>query len=166
MIFDNSYFDETWYSAPMEDKEIMLSNRKLSTYINALAQNGFMIEQLIEENDDDMFSENSVSDFEKTAKMLPVTFVIKARKLEKKSRPTDVSKAFRARPQERTGISHESIPFDFDLRLRPSRPGNGLCRENRCGYGASRRHGRRIRAQSELRPARHRAAAAFDRAAL
>ena len=81
MIFDNSYFDESWYSAPMEDKEIMLSNRKLSTYINALAQNGFMIEQLIEENDDDMFSENSVSDFEKKAKMLPVTFVIKARKL-------------------------------------------------------------------------------------
>lgn len=81
MIFNNSYFDESWYSVPMEDKEIMLSNRKLSTYINALAKNGFMIEQLIEENDEDMFSGSSASDFEKKAKMLPVTFVIKARKL-------------------------------------------------------------------------------------
>ena len=81
MIFANSYFDETWYSVSVGDKEIMLSNRKLSTYINALATNGFQIEQLIEDSDEEMFSENCESDFEKKAKILPVTFVIKARKL-------------------------------------------------------------------------------------
>lgn len=59
----------------------MLSNRKLSTYINTLAQNGFLVEQLIEENDEELFSDNCISHFQKKAKMLPVTFVIKARKL-------------------------------------------------------------------------------------
>lgn len=81
LIFANSYFDEEWYSVPMQDKEIMLSNRKLSTYINALADNGFLIEQVVEESDEEMFSKNCKSDFENKARMLPVTFVIKARKL-------------------------------------------------------------------------------------
>ena len=79
LIFTNSYFDEEWYLSPMQDKEIMLSNRKLSTYVNVLAANGFMIEQLVEESDEEMFTKEN-SDFEKKAKMLPVTFVIKARK--------------------------------------------------------------------------------------
>lgn len=59
----------------------MLSNRKLSTYVNALAANGFMIEQMIEETDEDMIPDGSGNDFVNKAKMLPVTFVIKARKL-------------------------------------------------------------------------------------
>ncbi|MFQ6862186.1 MAG: class I SAM-dependent methyltransferase [Beduini sp.] len=81
LIFNNSYFDESWYSTLINDKEIMLSNRKLSTYINALANHGFMIEKLIEENDEAMLSKKSENSFEKKAKMLPVTFIIKARKL-------------------------------------------------------------------------------------
>ncbi|MBS6644653.1 MAG: class I SAM-dependent methyltransferase [Clostridiaceae bacterium] len=81
LLFNNSYFDESWYSVPMANKKIMLSNRKLSTYINTLAQNGFLVEQLIEENDEELFSDNCISHFQKKAKMLPVTFVIKARKL-------------------------------------------------------------------------------------
>lgn len=63
----------------MSDKKIMLSNRMLSTYINALANNGFAIEQLVEETD----REKAVaadSDFGRKALMLPTTFVIKARK--------------------------------------------------------------------------------------
>lgn len=80
LVFSNSYFDESWYSVPMDNQAIMLSNRKLSTYINALANNGFCIEQLVEETDEEMFSENGMDDFEQKAKMLPVTFVIKARK--------------------------------------------------------------------------------------
>ena len=77
----NSYFDESWYSVSAEQKELMLSNRKLSTYINALAANGFLIEKLIEETDESMFSESGTADFEKKAQMIPVSFVIKARKL-------------------------------------------------------------------------------------
>lgn len=80
LIFSNSYFDEEWYSATMGDKQIMLSNRKLSTYINALADNSFMIQKLVEDNDDDLINAEE-SNFSRKAKMLPVTFVIKARKV-------------------------------------------------------------------------------------
>lgn len=65
----------------MADKEIMLSNRKLSTYVNALAANGFVIEQMVEETDEDLLNPNLPDDFSKKAEQLPVTFVIKARKL-------------------------------------------------------------------------------------
>lgn len=53
----------------------------LSTYINALAKAGFVIDQMIEESDEDIIKLQKDSDFAKKAKMLPVTFVIKARKL-------------------------------------------------------------------------------------
>ena len=79
LIFRNSYFNEEWYRADMNDKEIMLSNRMLSTYINALADNGFMIEKLIEETDRDKAIESN-SDFARKALMLPTAFIIKARK--------------------------------------------------------------------------------------
>jgi hypothetical protein len=50
--------------------------------MNALAKAGFVIEQMIEQSDDEiMQSRDDNSDFVKKAKMLPVTFVVKARKL-------------------------------------------------------------------------------------
>lgn len=79
-IFSNSYFNENWYCADMSDKEIMLSNRMLSTYINALAGSGFVIEQLIEATDKELAG-NATSDFGRKAMMLPTAFVIKARKV-------------------------------------------------------------------------------------
>ena len=81
LVFLNSYFDESWYSFSLGDEKIMLSNRMLSTYINALSSNGFMIEQLIEENDSELLNESKDTDFSKKAQMLPVTFIIKARKI-------------------------------------------------------------------------------------
>lgn len=81
LVFNNSYFDESWYSVSIADKKIMLSNRKLSTYINSLAKAGFVIEQLIEESDEDIIKESNRGDFANKAKMLPVTFVIRARKI-------------------------------------------------------------------------------------
>lgn len=80
LVFSNPYFNEEWYCADMSDKEIMLSNRMLSTYINSLAKNGFIIEELIEETDEEkaMASDN---DFGRKALMLPTTFVIKGRKM-------------------------------------------------------------------------------------
>lgn len=76
LIFSNSYFNEEWYQADMSDKEIMLSNRMLSTYINALAGNGFVIEKLIEKTDKEkaMASNN---DFGRKALMLPTAFAIR-----------------------------------------------------------------------------------------
>jgi len=79
-IFSNSYFNEEWYCADMSDKEIVLSNRMLSTYINSLARNGFMIEELIEETDKEK-AKLSNKAFGKKALMMPTAFVIRARKL-------------------------------------------------------------------------------------
>ena len=84
LAFKKCYFDESWYSAAPElcQGTLTLSDRKLSTYINTLAKAGFVIEQMIEQSDDDiMQSWDSNSDFAKRAKMFPLTFVIKARKL-------------------------------------------------------------------------------------
>lgn len=81
LVFCNSYFDESWYTAPLGDKNIMMPNRMLSTYINALAESGFAIERMIEENDKATTDAVSQDVFAEKAKMLPVTFVIKARKL-------------------------------------------------------------------------------------
>lgn len=81
LSFKKSYFDESWYSVSLEGGALSLSDRKLSTYINALSKAGFVIEEMIEESDDEMLQSQKESDFAKKAKMLPVTFVIKARKL-------------------------------------------------------------------------------------
>ena len=78
-IFSNSYFNEEWYRANMSEKEILLSNRMLSTYINSLANNGFVIEKMVEETDKDKAMAAN-SNFGRKAMMLPTAFVIKARK--------------------------------------------------------------------------------------
>lgn len=77
LVFKKCYFDESWYSVSVGDGVLSLSDRKLSTYINALARAGFIIEQLIEESDEDIIKSKDNS-FAKKASMLPVTFVIKA----------------------------------------------------------------------------------------
>lgn len=79
-VFKKSYFDESWYSLSLGEGTLTLSDRKISTYVNALAKAGFVIEQMIEESDDELMKNNN-SDFAKKGKMLPVTFVVKARKL-------------------------------------------------------------------------------------
>lgn len=82
LVFKKNYFDESWYSVSLGDSTLSLSDRKLSTYVNALSKAGFVIEQMIEESDDDIIqSWNADNEFANKAKMLPVTFVIKARKL-------------------------------------------------------------------------------------
>ncbi len=81
LLFKKSYFDEAWYSVSLDGGTISLSDRKLSTYINALAKAGFVIEEMIEESDSELLQLSQDNDFAQKAKMLPVTFVIKARKL-------------------------------------------------------------------------------------
>lgn len=79
LLFKKSYFDESWYSVSIGGGVLSLSDRKLSTYVNALAKAGFVIEQMVEESDQEMMQSND-SEFAQKASMLPVTFVIKARK--------------------------------------------------------------------------------------
>lgn len=83
-VFHKCYFDESLYTVPLSlgQGELLLSDYKLSTYVNALAKAGFFIERMIEESDDDRLeSQGRGGDFVKRAKIFPVTFVIKARKL-------------------------------------------------------------------------------------
>jgi SAM-dependent methyltransferase len=79
LVFKKCYFDESWYSVSIDGGVLSLSDRKLSTYVNALAKAGFVIEQMVEESDEEMTG-SSGSSFAQKARMLPVTFVIKARK--------------------------------------------------------------------------------------
>lgn len=82
LIFGKSYFDESYFTMPVHDSEIILCNRKISTYVNALAKAGFVIEQMIEENDSiTMNSTGNLSDSAKKAKMIPISVCFKARKL-------------------------------------------------------------------------------------
>ena len=81
-VLTKSYYDETYFKMPVHDSEIILCNRKMSTYINALAKAGFMVEQFIEETDSD--SLKAVGDIDiktQKAKMMPLSFCIKARKI-------------------------------------------------------------------------------------
>lgn len=79
LVFKKCYFDESWYSVAIDGGVLTLSDRKLSTYVNALAKAGFVIEQMVEQSDNEMLQSKD-SSFAQKAKMLPVTFVIKARK--------------------------------------------------------------------------------------
>lgn len=85
LVFKKCYFDESWYTVSLDvagEGALTLSDRKLSTYVNALSKAGFVIEEMIEETDDEIMQErDDNSDFAQKAKMLPLTFVIKARKL-------------------------------------------------------------------------------------
>lgn len=82
LIFKKEYFDENWFSYQLDNCDITLCNRKISTYINALASAGFVVERMIEETDKaTMSSTCELDDRSKKAKMLPLSFVFKARKL-------------------------------------------------------------------------------------
>lgn len=82
LVLTKSYYDEEYFKMPVHDSEIILCNRKISTYINALAKAGFVVEQFVEETDEG--SLNAVGDIDaktQKAKMMPISFCIKARKL-------------------------------------------------------------------------------------
>lgn len=82
LIFNKSYFDESYFTMPVDGSEIILCNRKISTYVNALAKAGFDIEQMAEQtNQNTMESVEDDSDKTKKAKMLPISVCFKARKL-------------------------------------------------------------------------------------
>jgi cyclopropane fatty-acyl-phospholipid synthase-like methyltransferase len=81
---EKCYYDETPYFVPEDfcGGELILSDYILSTYINALAKAGFCIEQMIEKNDDELMNlHDENNNLFNRAKLFPVTFVIKARKL-------------------------------------------------------------------------------------
>ncbi len=84
VVFNNTYFDESLKTFPLDGSEIQLHNRKISTYINALIEAGFNIEKLIEETDKETLDlKENMSKRSIKAKQLPLSFIIKARKKPK-----------------------------------------------------------------------------------
>ena len=81
LVFHKSYFDEEYFTMPVDGSEIVLCNRKISTYVNALANAGFVIEQMIEQNVDDTMESAEITEKTLKAKMLPISVCFKARKL-------------------------------------------------------------------------------------
>lgn len=82
LVFHKSYFDEEYFTMPVDGSEIVLCNRKISTYVNALAKAGFVIEQMIEQNSAEALSSEDTTDAKANkAKMLPISVCFKARKL-------------------------------------------------------------------------------------
>ena len=81
VIFDKSYFDEEWHALIVHDTEMILADRKISTYINALSDAGFIIEKMVEQtNEETLQATGTLNDKTRKAKMLPLSFVFKARK--------------------------------------------------------------------------------------
>jgi cyclopropane fatty-acyl-phospholipid synthase-like methyltransferase len=81
LMFAKSYFDESWDTIKVDDMDIILSSRKISTYINALISAGFVIEKMIEQTDEEtMNMRGEMSNRSKKAQMIPLSFVFKVRK--------------------------------------------------------------------------------------
>lgn len=81
LVFHRSYFDESYFTMPVHDSEIILCNRKISTYVNALARAGFAIEQMVEQNDREAMEAPDPSGQTSKAKFVPISVCFKARKL-------------------------------------------------------------------------------------
>lgn len=85
VVFDGSYLSEDMVSYLQRGNPVTLKKRKLSTYINTLAEAGFAIERLVEETDSSTLAASAeVSSGYYTpykAQRFPLSFIIKARKL-------------------------------------------------------------------------------------
>ncbi len=85
VVFNGCYLEEDVFSYVQRGNPVTIQNRKLSTYINALAKAGFTVEQVVEETDSETlarpaeFSSGYYSSYK--AQKLPLSFIIKARKL-------------------------------------------------------------------------------------
>lgn len=85
LIFSGSYFETEPFTFQKGGKSLYAYNRKISDYINPLAQAGFKIEVLVEETDKEILERER--EFRSSyyspvkAKRFPLSFIIKARKL-------------------------------------------------------------------------------------
>ncbi len=85
IVFSGNYLEEDYYTFEKYGNPLTLQNRKLSTYINTLADAGFAVERVVEETNEKVleksagFNSGYYADFK--AKHFPLSIVIKARKL-------------------------------------------------------------------------------------
>lgn len=84
IVFSGNYLEEDYYTFEKYGNPLTLQNRKLSTYINALADAGFIVERVIEETNEKVLEKTSDLNFgyyaDFKAKHFPLSIVFKARK--------------------------------------------------------------------------------------
>lgn len=89
LTFDSSYHEEDIFNFTKADQPMTVINRKMSTYINTLSKHGIFVEQLIEAVDTSENSEelafSSAYYSEVKALNIPLSFIIKARKIGEKN---------------------------------------------------------------------------------
>ena len=91
-IFEDSYQEEGPVIDPSwKGVEIVINSRKFSTYLHAIIQSGFQLEQIIESEPNESLAREQDLAPEKwyslpRAKMMPTTFIVKAKKIELLSR--------------------------------------------------------------------------------
>ena len=82
LTFSRSYFDETYFNMPVHDSTVTFANRKISTYINALCDAGFIIEKMVEQTDEKTLTDiTDDSPKAQKARMIPLSMCFKCRKL-------------------------------------------------------------------------------------
>ena len=85
LVFTGQYVRDESFSYVQRGQPVTVQHRRMSTYINALADAGFAVERLIEETDAETFSRPaafSAAYFAPyKATRLPLSFIIKARKI-------------------------------------------------------------------------------------
>lgn len=81
-VIKHSYHNESYYDLEIDQQTVILSTRKLSTFINHLIKSGLTIEHVSESSDASLFSDNSNNDLKsEKARLVPLSFVIKARRI-------------------------------------------------------------------------------------
>lgn len=89
LTFDSPYHEEDIFNFTKADQPMTVINRKMSTYINTLSKHGIFVEQLIEAVDTSENSEelafSSAYYSEVKAQKIPLSFIIKARKIGEKN---------------------------------------------------------------------------------
>lgn len=83
LVFSGSYTKDETFSYIQRGQSVTVHNRRLSTYINGLADAGFMVQRLVEETDFSALAEgagfSSAYYSPWKAKKFPLSFVMKAR---------------------------------------------------------------------------------------
>lgn len=81
LVFQRPYFDEAPHALAVTGGEIILRRRRISTYVNALARAGFIIERMVEQTDSGTLdAQGDLPEKVRKAQMLPLSFVFVARK--------------------------------------------------------------------------------------
>lgn len=81
LLMTRSYFDEEDFTIPLEGGDVIFSNRRISTWVNALAEAGFCLERMVEETDRATMSAGPEDPKVAKAQMMPLSVCFAARKL-------------------------------------------------------------------------------------